>query len=363
MEQIRMRRLFIQIFLLFFGGITFPAYADDESHLRIAYILPLSGDWAFLGNGIRDGALLAKADLEKDNFHVELIFEDNRGDLTASATAATRLVSDGKVDAFISIISGVGKLLKPIAEKAQIINIGICSDTEVADGHYSFINYLTAEQGAVKYIDYFSNTIGRGKAVGIYAMNEAGFQKIVDELHARAADAMQIRFTEHFDKGVSDFRPVLLRNQSQRPDALLILGLSPEIELLARQGRSIGINTPFTSIEGFGLSNDKSAFEGAWFVDSAVPHYAFRERFQNTYRREVTPGVGHSYDSVHLLAKAFGYGQTNAPSDRANAVQHFREISEFTGVTGKLRVRSDGVIWGDASVKKIVNGQPVLAAP
>ena len=365
MGQIEIRQqLLIRILsLLLLFGIASRAHADDKSRLTVALILPLTGDWAFLGNGIKDGALLAKADLERDNFPVDLLFEDNHGDLTASVTAAKRLLADDRVDAFISIISGVSKVLKPMADKAKIINIGICSDTEVADGRYSFVNYLTAEQGASKYVEYFLSEHGPGKSVGIYAMNEAGFQRIVEEIAIHAMGKIQIRFTERFDRGVSDFKPIILRNQSKSPDAILILGLSPEIELIARQARSLGIAAPLTSIESFGLSNDKTAFEGAWFVDSAVPDFAFRDRFQRTYGREVTPGVGHSYDSVLLLARAFGHKLSNGPGDRPAAVKSFREISELTGVTGKIHVRSDGIIWSDATVKKIVGGQPLLATP
>lgn len=339
------------------------AQADNKARLRVGFILPLSGQWSFLGEGIRDGALLAKADLAEDGFPVELIFEDSRGDLAASATAATRLLTDSKVDALVSIISGVARVLKPMAEAARVIHVGICSDTEVADGRYNFVNYLTAEQGATKYVDYFTTAVGRGKSVGIYAMNEAGFQKIVDAVSARAKDAMQVRFIEHFDRGISDFKPVLLRNRAHKPDVLLILGLSPEIELIARQARSIGIESHLTSIEGFGLSSDRSAFEGAWFVDSAIPNHTFRERFQRRYGRELTPGVGHSYDSVLLLARAFGHQRSSTPIERAVAVQNFRGASEFVGVTGKLGVRSDGIVWTEASVQTIVNGESVLAIP
>ena len=335
---------------------------NSESRLTIAFVLPLSGEWAFLGNGIRDAALLAQEDLKRKQFPVELVFEDGRGDLAISATAARRLLSHGKTDALISIISGVGKLLKPMAEKARVINIGICCDTEVADGQYSFINYLTAEQGVTRYIEHFSTEVGHGKSVGLYVMNESGFEKIVRELQLRVPDSMKITFVEHFDKGTTDFRPVLLRHRKINPDAFLVLGLSPEIELIARQARSIGISTPLTSIEGFGLSSDKEVFEGSWFIDSAALNTEFHRRFYERYGREVTPGVGHSYDSVLLLAAAFGFERADSRVEASAAHQYFRQISGVEGVTGKLSVRPDGVIWSDASVKKIDNERAVLAA-
>ncbi len=310
-----------------------------------------------LGNGIRDGALLAQQDIRSKGQAITLIFEDNRGDLATSSTIGSRLSKVEKVDAFVSIISGVANLLRPIATQAGIINIGICSEPEVADGKNSFINYLTAQQGVAKFIEH----IAAGTSLGIYSLNESGFLRIVEELKREANSKLEIIYTETFDKETLDFRPVLMRRKSATPDALLILGLSPEIESLVRQARSLGIATAVTSIEGFGLANDKSPFEGAWFIDSAVPNSEFRARFLKTYGHEVTPGAGHSYDSVMLLAQAFASASTPTRSiDRTKALTAFRAIQDFRGTTGMLNVQPNGVIWSEASVKIIRNGKPEL---
>ena len=350
-------------FLLITLHVVFPlAHAEVKPvpKAKIGFVLPLSGDWAFLGNGIRDGALLAQQDLEKQGQELSLIFEDNQGDMAASVTSGKKLVEIQKVDALISIISGVGKLLKPLASQGNIINIGICSDTEVADGRNSFINYLTAEQGVSKFIQYF----GHGKSLGIFALNESGFQRIVSVLRQQRATNLEILFEDSFDKGISDFRPLLIKRAKLRPDALLVLGLSPEIETLVKQARTLGISTPVTSIEGFGLASDKSPFEGAWFIDSAVPHSEFQARFAKIFGREVTPGVGHSYDSVMMLASVFKTAVTSGGGvDHTKAVSAFRQIHNFPGVTSQLRVQPDGIIWSDASVKVIKNGKPELVVP
>jgi ABC-type branched-subunit amino acid transport system substrate-binding protein len=363
MRRMRLHHLLTVLLLWCWFVAPIPALAEQEQ-LKIGFILPLSGDLAFLGNGIRDGALLAKEDLRNSGTQIEMIFEDNAGELSPSAVIAAKLIGVQKVDALVSIISGVGKILKPIANKAEVINIGICSDTDVADGKFSFINYLTAEQGVAKYLEEFSRTFGKRNVLGVFALNESGFQKIADELQRKASTHAVIKFIETFDKGMTDFRPLLLRVSTAKPDAFLVLGLSPEIELLVKQARSLRITTPVTSIEGFGLASDKSPFEGSWFIDSAVPNEQFRNRFAKTYGREVTPGVGHSYDSVMLLAQSFKKCSTKLSNCHADkAVKEFRRLSEFQGSTGKLYVRPDGVIWSEASVKTIRDGKPELVAP
>jgi branched-chain amino acid transport system substrate-binding protein len=283
-----------------------------------------------------------------------LYFEDNRGDLATSARLSSKLVTVDKVDALVSIISGVGALLRPVANQAKILHIGICSDPEVADGSFSFVNYLTAEQGVAKFIEYYRVAVGRQKSLATFALNESGFLRIVRALEARVSGEIELVGAETFDRGTTDFRSMLLRVSSRKPDAILLLGLSPEIELVARQARALGITVPFVSIEGFGLAHDKSPFEGAWFVDSAVPDEEFGVRYQQRYARAVTPGVGHSYDTVKMLAHAF------RAATQADAIQRFRTISNFTGVTGKLNVQPNGVIWSEASLKVIKSGKVEL---
>ncbi len=331
-----------------------PLSARADVGLKVGFILPLSGEWAFLGEGVRDGALLAQEDLKEAGEKVALYFEDNGGDLATSARLGSKLVTTNKVDALVSIISGVGSLLRPVANQSKILHIGICSEPEVADGSFSFVNYLTAEQGVAKFLEYYKVAMGARKSLAIFSLNESGFMRIARALEASSGSEVKLVATEAFDKGTTDFRSVLLRVSRKRPDALLILGLSPEIELLAKQARALGITAPFVSIEGFGLANDKSPFEGGWFVDSAVPNEEFRNKFQRRYGRIVTPGVGHSYDTVRMLAHAF---QAETHSD---AIERFRAISNFIGVTGKLTVQSNGVIWSEASLKVIKNGKPEL---
>lgn len=223
----------------------------DSLRLRVGFVLPLSGDLAFLGSGIRDAALLAREDIENEGGHVDLIFEDNQGNLADSAPVGAKLINTDKVQALVSIISGVGSILKPLARRAKILHVGICSDPEVADGEFSFINYLTAEQAVTRYVEQFLGSMGFNKSLAIIQVNEAGFARIVDEMKRQIRADLRIVDVQTFNKGDADFRSLLLRAVRARPDALLLLGLSPEIEMLARQARSLGISAPLTSIEGF----------------------------------------------------------------------------------------------------------------
>ena len=163
-------------------------------------------------------------------------------------------------------------MLVPLLEKAGIINIGICSNTDVAKGKFNFVNYLTAEQGVDKFLREMDVRYPRGAQLSIFSLNETGFNFIVERLQSKQdVYGTKIAAVEVFEPRTTDFRSQITRVLKGKPDVLLILGLSPEIEVLGRQLRELGHKLPLVSIEGFGLSENKKIFEDSWFVDAPFP--------------------------------------------------------------------------------------------
>lgn len=340
------------------------ADAQQKPVVRIAFVLPLSGDWAFLGNGIRDAALLAAEDLDNHRFEYQLLFEDNRGELKDSVTTAKRLIGTEAVDAFVSIISGVGELLNPLAEKAGVLNVGICSNTDVANGKYNFVNYLTAEQGVGKFLREMKTRYPGGANLAVFSLNEAGFNFIVEDLKSRHQEfGIDLSSIETFEPKTTDFRSQIVKVFRKPLDAVLILGISPEIENLGRQLRELGKEVPLVSIEGFGLAENKEVFEGSWFVDAAVPNEEFRSRFSKTYQREITAGVGHSYDTVMMIARAFELAaEGNSKPSREKVAEALQSLRGYRGVLGEVSVASSGIVGTDPSIKVIRGGRVKLAS-
>ena len=338
-------------------------HADEQHVVKIGLVLPLSGDWAFLGNGVRDAVGLAKEDLQDSKFKFEFVFEDNGGQLKQSATAAYHLVNSEKVDVIISIISGVGLLINPIAEKAGVINIGLCSNVNVADGNLNFTNYITTSEGAEYYLnELLQKANGKAVRLGIFALNEEGFGQILEQVQLQSKEKpVDIVFVERFEPQTRDFRSQLSRAMRKEPETLLILGLSPEIETLVTQLRQLNLEVPLASIEAFGLAENKSVFDGAWYIDAAAASFDFEKRFEKSYGRSLTAAAAHAYDSVMIVAKAFENTESDKKKPMAiDVAKTIRRIKSFNGVVGDLVVDSNGVIHSTPSVKVIKNGVGVL---
>ena len=67
--------------LIIFSYLAYPtfnnaAYANSDNKIKIGFILPLTGEWSFLGEGIKNGAILADESFDKGS-KLNLVFEDN----------------------------------------------------------------------------------------------------------------------------------------------------------------------------------------------------------------------------------------------------------------------------------------------
>jgi len=339
---------FIKLFLI--GFLFFDcsaAKAEERKNIKLGFVLPLSGEWAYLGNGIRNGALLAKEDFTAAKNDYAFIFEDNIGLQSHSLTVTNKLINVRKVNALISIFSGVGKLINPLAEKSKTIHIGICSDIEVARGEYNFTHYITAEQGVDKFVER-AITIKKTKPlkIGILTANEAGFVSLVDRLKQKIAD-IRINHIEQFDPNERDLKTVVLRTISKKPDILLLLALSPQLEIIARQLKEFNSKIQLASIEAFGLAADKSLFKGSWYVDAASPDKKFTDRYLNRFNTSVTPGVGHAYDTVRLMMEKF------ESTDETLVWRAILENKPYSGIIGEVKIDKGGIMKTVPLVKTI----------
>ncbi len=349
------------LFFTFTALILCPILSSADSRkptLNISFVLPLSGEWTFLGEGIVKAAQLAKFDLRAEQ--LTLSFENNSGSLSESALIANRLVAEGQTDAVISIISGVAQVIKPIAAKNKVIHIGICSDTTVADARYNFINYMTAKEGVEKYIDYFEGKYGKNASLGIYSLNEAGFKRITEEVQRKVdKSSLEIKFLETYNQGEHDFKPLLLRGLVKKPKVILLLGLSPELETLAMQLQRYNRQIPLTSIESFGLLKDSQVFKGSWYVDAGQASSSFIHNYETWSKTKITAGVVHAYDTVSILYKVFaslvkdGHISNDREVFRGNLATKIREIRAFKGESGDIALDENGVFYSGAIVRVV----------
>jgi len=350
--------------VLYFSRQNFKAdtAGGSKETIKIGVVVPLSKSFAFMGNGMKNGILLAKDALpSSDKYNYDVIFEDGQLDATASLNAAQKLINVDKVDAIISFNSEVGSVINPLAEKSKVIHMGIASNKKVADGEYNFIHWTQPSEESKVFVAELQK---RGlKRLGILGIREGGGQAIADSVKADAAGTdVSIVSEEFFTSDEKDFRTIITKSEATKPDAYLLLVSTDVMDLIAKQTKELGVKTPLTSIESFDFTKNPDLYEGLWYVQAAEASNSFNDSYTKKYGEAPSVGAPNAYDEFNLIVSAFEKAgktsKTKVTSEQA--VKNLNGLKSFAGALGDLTIDDQGIVNSHAVVKVMVNGKGVV---
>jgi branched-chain amino acid transport system substrate-binding protein len=330
--------------------------------VKIGVTLPLTGDVAMLGQDNKSAIQLAKDQLKDTRYNYELIFEDDQFRPATGASTANKLISVDNVSALISFGSPVGNVVSPIAEKAKVPHINdFASDPNVANGEYNFLHYTPPYQDTKVFIDELEKrNIKKIVFFGQYDNPGAGAIIGQFEKDVKGTD-IDLLSIQKFNTGTRDFRTLISEVKNLNADIYVLIAISPEQEVLAKQIRESGITKPLTSIETFEFSDQLSLFEGMWYVNAADPETWFVNLFESKYGHTPRFGSANGYDALNLIVQAVektGDGKT-VPT-REQIKDALAQVKGFDGALGKnLSIDKDGVVISEAVIRMIKDGKPV----
>jgi branched-chain amino acid transport system substrate-binding protein len=348
--------LVVVIAIVLFGiiALTNKDGSGNNNTIRIGIAVPLTGNQGFVGEGIRDAVLLAQSKLNNTKYKYDFVFEDVQVNPQMAASAAQKLINIDKVDAIIDAYAPIGDTIAPIAEKAKVVHINIAFDPRAAIGEYNFIDFTTPNTSVKAFLEEMKS---RGLTkLGIFRLNNPGILAVYGAIKELSPEyGISIVSDEQFQPGERDFRDIVTKGTKNKADIYALLSIPPELDILAKQMKDLGIKNQ-TSVIYFELSPNKSLYEGLWSIGFGGVDNAFEKEFKDTYKRELAYGAPNSYDSVNIIvAAAEAYTGKGKPSatDIANQMANLKDLS---GVLGKLSINSDGIIDSGVQVKIVKDG-------
>lgn len=332
--------------------------------IKIGITGPLSGSLAFAGEGLRNGAELAIHEFEKANPNsknsYKIVFEDDGFDPKRTASALTKLISVDKVSALMTFASAAGNIAQPIAEKNQIVHIGIASDPTIAKGDYNFIHWTPPFEEVRLFIQELKKR--NIHKVAVFGANIQGITAVIDELEKQVKGTdIEVVSKDIFNFGTTDFRTIITKAKKTNPEIYVPIAFSPELEILAKQLKDSGITVPMTSLEGFELTDRPDLFEGYWYINAADSSEKFRDDYKAVYGKDQVIATANAYDITKMIIDS---------SERAIKAKQGEAISspnikdalydlDIQGALGHLTIDADGFVLTKAVTKIIKNGKPV----
>ncbi len=213
----------------------------DET-IKIGAVYSLSGQFSLYGTEFKRGVDLAVSEINQNGGvrgkKLEVIFEDDAGEVGRSVTAVRKLISADKVKYLMTGFSGPSFATAPIAEESKVVYIS-ATVSKIGTGNYVFKDHFDMEEAG--------RSIGMAlvkegsKKVGVISLNYADTASYLKGLKQ---EARGIEFLdESFNFGDTDFKTQLAKIKAYNPDTIVIEGIpSPEIINLTKQLARIGLD-------------------------------------------------------------------------------------------------------------------------
>ena len=356
------KAILILVFITVFVFLLFSVnpYAEDAKTLKIGAIMPLSGGGALWGITALRGAELATDEINArgyleigaEKYKIKIISYDDRYVANEAVNAANKLIYQNKVKIIFGSIGSAPTLaFQEVTEPAKVISFNAGWNEKILspDKPYTFRASLSSVEHAPLTAKWAVNKLGI-KTLAIAHSSDATGEALARHFsEAFAAFGAKTVAYEGFERGTTDFYPLLTRIIAKKPD-LIFGNLTPsENPLFVKQARELGY-------KGRTMSHGGSIQDYPRFVQIAgkdnaegqlvTEDWNYRienpkvEKLKKSYEEKYKEELGskylvlYYYDTAKALYYAMEKAGTTTDTDKIRAIL---ETEEFDGVLGKWR--------------------------
>ncbi len=348
-------RMLLVAVMVFTAGSVFAESAKPV--FKFGVVTPLTGNIAFIGEGIKEALALAQEQLKDTKYDYQIIYEDDANDQKLAASAANKLTSIDHVDALMSLDSPSGNVISPIATQKDVIHFGVAVDPNVAKGVNNFLHWTPAKQQAKLLAEEVSK---RGmKTFGLFGtVSQAGWRVYGEEI-VKAFEKAGIKLVtkQDFNDGTKDFRTMIAKAKPANPDIYVIEAPTPELEILVKQMREADLKQPLTGIETFEVSKELDLFEGLYYVSAVEPTSEYTTAMENKYHKNPAICSGNAYDIFNIIVSTVEKIGKNKKPTTAELSKELHKLKDYKGALGNLSIDSDGFVLSAAQLKTVKSGK------
>jgi branched-chain amino acid transport system substrate-binding protein len=253
----------------------------QNATLKIGAITTLTGRLAEFGQQQRAGFNVAinelNAKVGANGQKFELLLEDSASDVNKGLAGAEKLVNTGVGVILNEYSSSIVKAQAQYLSRQKVPNIVVsASDESITKPGLDYvyrINPPTDEYAKILFQIFTDTNI---KTVAILAGNGA-FEKSVQASALEQAKLKNIEVVGNqiYDKGLTDFRPILNGFKAKNPDAVFLVGYQEDSVAVMRQAKEVDLNPKLFAggaagfalpdfINGAGLASEYVVTATAW---------------------------------------------------------------------------------------------------
>jgi len=337
------------VFLAMTGLATVAVAGPEGAPLKVGVVLPLTGALQKFGEIEKNSFLMGMEEINAaggvNGRPIELLIEDDKSKIDIGRSAAEKLILQDKVIVLTGgYSSDVTFAMAAVAQHRKVpflITTGAADEITELGADYVFRLNQPVSEYARPLIEFLQQVV-QPKAVAILyeksLFGQSGSRDFADQ--AFELD-WKILMNEGYAAGTLDFKAVLSKAKSAKPDVVYMISYVKEAALLVLQSKELGFKPKvfagaaagFTLPEFYKLAGD--AAENVFSVTlwtPQVPYPGAREYYSNYMKRfgsETEYHGAEAYASIYVVADALKRAKQLTPKDVREALAKTNMMTAF----------------------------------
>jgi len=306
----------IIVIILIIAGIFYLQKSPTRPNnvaLKIGVIIPLSGQFAVIGQELQNGVELAAGQLKEKGANISFVYEDDKFDLKEVVTVANKLINIDKVDMAVLFSVEEARPVAPIFDNNKIPLVVMYDSNAFLKnaGPYIFSNGFSTEKGGQLMADFAFNKL-KLKNIAVVGQVDPWSEIISQSFQDQfKKDGGKIAYLESVQVGTSDFRSLISKIKNSKPDAIYFPLIPPDSVSFIQQIKQANLNIPMLS--GDALIQDVidavgKASNGIYYTNAYSDNTQLPILYKNKYGKDPSAliYVASGFDGVMKIGQALG---------------------------------------------------------
>ncbi|MGD9125654.1 MAG: ABC transporter substrate-binding protein [Desulfarculaceae bacterium] len=347
-----------------------PAVGSAADDIKVGILGPMTGPGSLMGQGMRDGALLA---MEKINAaggikgrKIKPIIMDDQAQITLGVNGIKKLIYKENVLAVLGTPnSPVCLATMQVAKKGKTPQIMFGVAPKITQSGNPWVLRVTPSDMvmATNYVDFAAKKLKLKKLAILHDSSDYG-KGALPALKAKMKKlGLKPVIIESFNVGDKDFAGQLNNIKNSGADGVFLWGLYVEGAQILIQAKQLGLNMPFLAssgvLQGAFLKLAGKAANGLYITtyfsldDPAKRVQDFIKAYKPKYGNP-TPTSALAYDGCNVLSIAM----KKAGFDKEKIRQYLRNVKGYRGVTGRIETDKNGQGGQSSIIMRVENQVP-----
>lgn len=337
--------------------------------IKIGFNIPLTGDIPKVGEESKFAGEMLKEDINGagglevggEKYQLEFIYEDNESKAESAVSAALKLIERDQVLAIVGPNSS--KQAVPAGQvcddnRTPMISPWSTNPDTTKDRPWVFrAAFLDPFQGPVA-ADFAMKQFKAKTAAVLFALANdysKGLAEIFKTDFEKKNGAGSVLAYESYGDKDQDFSAQLTKIIAAKPDFIFLPNNYNEVALIVKQAHDLGWKGPFMGADAWGNSELMALCGDDCKGHFFSTHYAaagatgatkeFIDRYQKKYGYQPADVAALTWDATRIVLKSIqdmGKITGKITDDRKNLREAMANISEFDGITGKMKFDAQG---------------------